>query len=115
MTRVSGVGSASPSASVAVKVAGYGHTALNWIGPGFCAVLFGAAPPKFHAYESGLVASGSVPVPAKVTLWPTTIVVAAEGVSIVPFGAWFTLTVTTRTSGVGSASPRLSLTVKVTV
>ena len=43
-------------------------------------------PVYIHA-RSGVLLSGSVPVPVKLTLCPAVIVVFADGVSIVPFGA----------------------------
>ena len=71
-----------------------------------------APPSKFHRYVSGVLLSGSLPVPSKVTAPFTRTVVLLVGRSMVLSGA--SVTVMRTVSGDRSAKPRASVTVKVT-
>src|SRR5688572_28887402 len=85
MTRVAGVGSARPAASVSVNVTLNVPAVGKVTAPGFA--LVDVAPvPKFHRYVSGTSLSGSVPVPLKVTVPPGAIVTSPVGALIVLSG-----------------------------
>src|SRR3989304_3257630 len=91
---------------------------LSVTGAGPAAVLpLGVPPGKLQEKVRGRFPSGSLPVPAKSTLWPARMVWSVAGAVIVPFGGWFggAVTVMIRLAGVGSARPRASVTVNVTV
>ena len=76
ITRVAGVGSDRPSASVTTNVTVNVPALLNVIAPGSFSVESGIPDPdpKLHRYPRGRLLSGSVPVPVKVTEFPALIV-----------------------------------------
>ncbi len=87
--RVAGVASARPWASVTAKLTVKVPAVAKVSAPGSSAVE-GATPeaPKSHRYVSGRSPSGSLPVPAKLTVSPAVIVGEPTGASIVLSGAW---------------------------
>ena len=87
--RVAGVGSANPKESVTVNVTVKVPALLNVTDPGSCVVELEIPEPvpKFHRYVSGVLLSGSLPVPVKFTDCPTVMLTLLAGVSITPFGA----------------------------
>src|SRR5687767_8787557 len=68
IVRAAGVGSVLPKASVTARVTAYTPAFGKVTAPGFWLVEGGGPPaPKLHAYVSGRLLSGSVPLPLKVT------------------------------------------------
>ena len=110
---VAGLESVVPRASVQAKDTVKVPGVLNTTPGGFCwvEVLGLAFPPKFQRNVNGLLLSGSLQVPEKLTLFPALMVLSAAGLVIRLSGGL--LTVMVRVAGMGSTRPVASVQVKV--